>query len=71
MPVRPQVLVLSDEGSHTVESLVACVSSLGGEAHVLSTKSLPRQGSVVLDNDPQIAVGYKHVPVDDCLGVWV
>lgn len=63
---------MSDEGSPTVASLVACVSSLGGEAHVLSARQLPRDGCVALDDQtPEIVVGETRIPLGDCAGFWV
>ena len=69
---RPHVVVISDEGSPTVESVVNCVSSLGGEAHVLSAAQLPRDGRVAFDdNQPQLGVSGTAVPVEGCSGVWL
>jgi glutathione synthase/RimK-type ligase-like ATP-grasp enzyme len=67
----PQVIVASDEASPTVSSLVECVASLGGEAHVLSTRRLPRDGCVSFDADgAEVRLGEDLIRLDACRGIW-
>jgi ribosomal protein S6-L-glutamate ligase RimK-like protein len=67
----PQVIVASDEGSPTVSSLVECVASLGGEAHVLSKRRLPHEGCVALDaRGGEVRLGGGRVRLDACRGIW-
>jgi hypothetical protein len=66
-----KVLVLSDEASPTVDSLVDCVSSLGGEAHVVSTRRLPTGGCISIDErGSAIRVNGAGIRLDDCRGIW-
>jgi glutathione synthase/RimK-type ligase-like ATP-grasp enzyme len=63
--------VVSDEGSPTVESVIECIASLGGEAHVLSTRRLPDDGCLSLGlNCAEVRASDGWVRLGDCKGIW-
>ncbi len=70
--MRPVVVVISDEGSPTVEGIVRRITADGGEAHVISARGLPRLGRVSIDDgQPAIVVGGRRIDLGTCPGIWM
>lgn len=54
-----------------MRAVVASLTELGGDAHVLSARQLPRDGCVALDGEAlEIGVDGTRVRLGDCVGVW-
>lgn len=65
-----QVIVVSDEGSPTVNSLVSRIASIGGEAHILSTQRLPRDGGISLGTQgAEVRIGDAWIQTTNCRGI--